>query len=229
MIMVGKHTSEKLEKLNIRTIKDLANADRNALRYQFGIIADTLVNAAQGIETEEVKKYYDVRIPKSVSKGTTTPRNIESADEAKIVIYALAEMVALQLRGYGLVANGVYLAIKNPALNWTSKQVSLSPASANSGDIAKATFDLLCKIHNFSEPLRAITVGAIRLSDRTEVQLSLFDDNDGRKEKLDDTIDEIRKKYGYKAVQRGLLLQNDLTGNLHEEDDFKPFHQSKST
>lgn len=229
MIMVGKHTSEKLKKLNIRTIKDLANADRNALRYQFGIIADTLVNAAQGIETEEVKKYYDVRIPKSVSKGTTTPRNIESADEAKIVIYALAEMVALQLRGYGLVANGVYLAIKNPALNWTSKQVPLSPASANSGDIAKATFDLLCKIHNFSEPLRAITVGAIRLSDRTEVQLSLFDDNDGRKEKLDDTIDEIRKKYGYKAVQRGLLLQNDLTGNLHEEDDFKPFHQSKST
>lgn len=229
MIMVGKHTSEKLEKLNIRTIKDLANADRNALRYQFGIIADTLVNAAQGIETEEVKKYYDVRIPKSVSKGTTTPRNIENADEAKIVIYALAEMVALQLRGYGLVANGVYLAIKNPALNWTSKQMPLSPASANSGDIAKATFDLLCKIHNFSEPLRAITVGAIRLSDRTEVQLSLFDDNDGRKEKLDDTIDEIRKKYGYKAVQRGLLLQNDLTGNLHEEDDFKPFHQSKST
>ena len=229
MIMVGKHTSEKLEKLNIRTIKDLANADRNALRYQFGIIADALVNAAQGIETEEVKKYYDVRIPKSVSKGTTTPRNIESADEAKIVIYALAEMVALQLRGYGLVANGVYLAIKNPALNWTSKQVPLSPASANSGDIAKATFDLLCKIHNFSEPLRAITVGAIRLSDRTEVQLSLFDDNDGRKEKLDGTIDEIRKKYGYKAVQRGLLLQDDLTGNLHEEDDFKPFHQSKST
>ena len=229
MIMVGKHTSEKLKKLNIHTIKDLANADRNALRYQFGIIADTLVNAAQGIETEEVKKYYDVRIPKSVSKGTTTPRNIESADEAKIVIYALAEMVALQLRGYGLVANGVYLAIKSPALNWTSKQVPLSPASANSGDIAKATFDLLCKIHNFSEPLRAITVGAIRLSDRTEVQLSLFDDNDGRKEKLDDTIDEIRKKYGYKAVQRGLLLQNDLTGNLHEEDDFKPFHQSKST
>lgn len=229
MIMVGKHTSEKLEKLNIRTIKDLANADRNALRYQFGIIADTLVNAAQGIETEEVKKYYDVRIPKSVSKGTTTPRNIESADEAKIVIYALAEMVALQLRSYGLVANGVYLAIKSPALNWTSKQVPLSPASANSGDIAKATFDLLCKIHNFSEPLRAITVGAIRLSDRTEVQLSLFDNNDGRKEKLDDTIDEIRKKYGYKAVQRGLLLQNDLTGNLHEEDDFKPFHQSKST
>lgn len=229
MIMIGRHTAEKLEKLNIRTIRDLANADRTALRYQFGVIGDALVNAAQGVETEEVKRYYDVRIPKSISKGTTTPRNIQTADEAKIVIYALSEMVAVQLRGYGLVANGVYLSIKNPALNWTSKQIPLSPASANSGDIAKAAFNLLCKIHNFSEPLRAITVGAIRLSDKNEVQISLFDEPDGKKEKLEGTIDEIRKKYGYKSVQRGLLLQNDLTGNLHEEDDFRPFHQSKST
>ena len=88
---------------------------------------------------------------------------------------------------------------------------------------------MLCKIHNFSEPLRAITVGAIRLSDKNEVQISLFDEPDGKKEKLEGTIDEIRKKYGYKSVQRGLLLKNDLTGNLHEEDDFRPFHQSKST
>lgn len=229
MIMIGRHTAEKLEKLNIRTIRDLANADRTALCYQFGVIGDALVNAAQGVETEEVKRYYDVRIPKSISKGTTTPRNIQTADEAKIVIYALSEMVAVQLRGYGLVANGVYLSIKNPALNWTSKQIPLSPASANSGDIAKAAFNLLCKIHNFSEPLRAITVGAIRLSDKNEVQISLFDEPDGKKEKLEGTIDEIRKKYGYKSVQRGLLLKNDLTGNLHEEDDFRPFHQSKST
>lgn len=69
MIMVGKHTSEKLEKLNIRTIKDLANADRNALRYQFGIIADTLVNAAQGIETEEVKNTMTCASPRACQKA----------------------------------------------------------------------------------------------------------------------------------------------------------------
>ena len=37
-------------------------------------------------------------------------------------------------------------------------------------------------------------------------------------------IDEIRKKYGYKSVQRAVLLNNDvLNTDLHEEDDFTPF------
>lgn len=71
-----------------------------------------MINAAQGVETEEVKHYYDIRIPKSVSNGTTTPRDIKTLDEAKIVIYALADMVALRLRSYNLVANGIGLSIK---------------------------------------------------------------------------------------------------------------------
>ncbi len=229
MIMIGRQTSEKLTKLNIRTIRQLANADRDALRHIFGIVADNMVNAAQGIETEEVKHYYDVRIPKSVSNGTTTPRDIKNLQEAKIVIYALSDMVALRLRSYNLVANGVGLSIKNPALQWTTKQIQISPATANSGAIAKAAIGLLEKIHNFGEPLRAITVAAIRLDNKDGIQMSLFDEQSDKADKLEKTIDEIRAKYGYHSVQRGLLLENDLTGNLHEDDDFRPFHQSKTT
>ena len=228
MIMIGRHTSEKLQKLNIRTIRELANADRETLRYQFGVIADNMINAAKGVETEEVKRYYESDKPKSVSNGTTTARDIKTAEEAKIVIYALSETVAVRLRGYGMVANGISLSIRNTALNWTSKQVGTC-ATSNSGDIAKKAFELLCKMHDFSQPLRSISVGAIRLCDKNEAQLSIFDEQNDRKDKLDDTIDDIRKKYGYNSVRRGLLLNNDLTGNLHEDDDFRPFHQSKTT
>lgn len=229
MIMIGKQTSEKLTKLNVRTIRQLANADRDALRHIFGVVADNMINAAQGVETEEVKHYYDIRIPKSVSNGTTTPRDIKTLDEAKIVIYALADMVALRLRSYNLVANGIGLSIKNPALQWTSKQIPLSPASANSGAIAKSAIILIEKIHNFNDPLRAITVSAIRLENKDGVQISLFDEPNDKADKLEKTIDDIRAKYGYRSVQRGILLENDLTGNLHEDDDFRPFHQSKTT
>lgn len=229
MIMIGRQTSEKLTKLNIRTIRQLANADRDVLRHIFGIIADSMINAAQGVETDEVKHYYDVRIPKSVSNGTTTPRDIKNLDEAKIVIYALADMVALRLRSYNLAANGISLSIKNPALQWNSKQIPISPATQNSGAIAKEAIELLKKMHNFGEPLRAITVAAIRLENKDGLQLSLFDEQNDKADKLEKTIDDIRAKYGYRSVQRGILLDNDLTGNLHEEDDFRPFHQSKTT
>ena len=229
LIMIGRHTSEKLDKMNIRTIRQLANADRETLRYKFGVIADNMVNAAAGIETDEVKRYYDVRIPKSVSNGTTTPRDIQNLDEAKIVIYALSEMVASRLRQYNLVASGVGLSIKNPQLQWTSKQIPLNPASSASSAIAQKAIDLLKQMHVFGTPLRAITVSAIRLSDKSQVQLSLFDESESKNDKLEESLDKIRGKYGYKAVQRGLLVGNDLTGNLHDEDDFRPFHQSKTT
>ncbi len=229
LIMIGRHTSEKLDKMNIRTIRQLANADRETLRYRFGVIADNMINAASGIETEEVKRYYDVRIPKSVSNGTTTPRDIKNLDEAKIVIYALSEMVATRLRGYNLVANGIGLSIKNPDLKWVNKQIPVSPATASSSSIAQSAIELLKQMHKFGTPLRAITVAAIRLEDKNCVQASLFDESENKNDKLEKSIDAIRNKYGYNAVQRGLMLDNDLTGNLHTDDDFRPFHQSKTT
>lgn len=229
LIMIGKRTSEKLEALNIHTISQLANADRELLRFHFGVIADNMVNAACGIESEEVKKYYERRIPKSVSNGTTTPRDIKDENEAKIVVYALSEMVATRLRKYNLVANGISLAIKDPNLKWISKQTPLQVASSNASDIAEAAMSLLLKMHSFDVPLRAITVGAIRLDDRTEMQMSLFDDASDKREKLEESIDKIRGKYGYHIVKRGLLLDDSLTQNLHDDDDFRPFHQSKES
>lgn len=229
MIMIGRRTSQKLETLNIHTIAQLAKADRTLLRNHFGIIADNMIDAALGIEREEVKRYDEIRIPKSVSNGTTTPRDIKTEEEAKIVVYALAEMVATRLRKYNLVANGIYLSIKDPELKWVSKQAPIETATSNASDIALAAMRLLIKMHSFDDPLRAITVGAIRLSNKTEVQISLFDGSNERTDKLEHSIDKIREKYGYNSVKRGLLLDDSLTKNLHDDDDFRPFHQSKTT
>lgn len=229
MIMIGKHTAEKLQKLNILTIRDLANADLQTMRYTFGVIADTLVNSARGVETEEVKHYCDVQIPKSISNGTTTPRDIKTLDEAKVVIYALADMVATRLRSYNLVANSVSLSVKTPALKWTTKQTMLAGATDSSGIIAQEAIKLLIDNYNVGGALRAITIGTSKLQDKNTVQLSLFDESDTKCDPLEKSIDEIRSKYGYNSLKRGILLENDLTGNLHEDDDFRPFHQSKKS
>ncbi len=229
LIMIGGRTAKKLESLNIRTIRQLASADRQLLKYHFGIIADNMVNAAAGIETDTVKKYYETRIPKSVSNGTTTPRDIKDEDEAKIVVYALSELVATRLRQFDLMAQGISLSIKDPELRWVSRQTTLDFATSNATDIAEKAMSLLKKIHRFDQPLRAITVGAIRLCQKAEIQLSLFDSPDDKETKLEESIDRIREKYGYNAVKRGLLLDDTLTGSLHEDDDFRPFHQSKTT
>ena len=230
MIMIGRKTSKKLENLNIRTIRDLANADKELLRTHFGIVGVNLIKEARGEGDDVVAKYFEHTIPKSVSNGTTTPRDIKTFEEAKVVVYALAELVAVRLRSYNLLANGVGVYLKNNQFDGVSKQIALNKPTSNASTLAEVALDTIKKIYNFNLPLRAITVAAIRLSNETDLQISLFDDNsDEREEQLEKSVDKIRDKYGYKSIKRGVVLKNDLTGNLHEEDDFRPFHQSKST
>ena len=230
MIMIGRKTSQKLEKLNIRTISELANADTELLRTHFGIVGVNLVKEARGEGDDVVAKYFERTIPKSVSNGTTTPRDITTLEEAKVVVYALSELIAVRLRSYNLLANGVGLYLKNNQFDGVSKQVALEKPTSNASAIAKAALDTLKNIYNFNLPLRAITVAAIRLTGEADLQISLFDTSDNEKEeKLEKSVDKIRDKYGYQTIKRGVVMQNDLTGNLHEEDDFRPFHQSKTT
>lgn len=223
LIMIGGKTLEKLKSLNIKTIRQLASADRELLRSKFGVIGDNMINAASGIEDEEVKRFDAVRIPKSVSNGTTTPRDISTFDEAKSVVYALCELIAMRLRKYNLAAEGIFLSVKYTNLKWVSRQRTLSRLTSNASDFAEASLALLKETHNFKAPLRAITVGAIRLNDKSQAQISLFDDEGEKEEKLEECVDKIRGKYGYHALKRGVILNTDLADNLHDDDGFVPF------
>lgn len=223
LIMIGGSTSKKLELLGIRTIRALAAADRTMLKEHFGVIADKLSDAARGIENDEVRLYYDKRVPKSVSHGTTTPRDMTTEEDVRIVVYALAELVAMRLRRYGLSAEGVGLSLREAAtLKHKSAQCTLYSPTSDAATIAEKALALLPKLHSFPQPLRAVSVAATRLSDDSVTQLSLFDSSEEEKN-LEKSIDNIRGKYGYKAVKRGLMLKNDLANGLHEEDDFLPF------
>ena len=223
LIMVGRKTAEKLKKLNVHTIRQLANASRQMLRAHFGVVGDHLVDYASGVERDEVKLYYDTHVPKSISNGTTTPRDIVNMTDAKTVIYALTELVASRLRKFGLVANGVSLSIKYAeTLEGISKHTTLEFPTSNALDFAKKAVEMLKEMHAFPTPLRAITVGAIRLENASVKQLCLLEEGE-REDKLETSIDQIRNKYGYNSITRGVVLGNKLTGNLHEEDGFEPF------
>ncbi len=224
MIYVGRSSVNRLKKLNINTLGDLANADRHLLRQHFGVVGDKLIDSASGNEKEPVKFYYDVHVPKSVGHGTTTTKDVTSFKEAEIVVFALSEMVATRLRKYNLVANCVAVGLRNTSLEWFSRQTNLPAPVNNASDIAKTALNLINENYNFSLPLRSISVYTSNLESATGVfQMSLFND-DEKEKRLEKSIDEIRKKYGYKAVQRAVLLNNDvLNADLHEEDDFTPF------
>lgn len=226
MLGVGRKTSKKLELFGVRTIGELACADEHALSIVFGKLARDMISHANGTDREEVLSCVDNSpLPKSVGNGTTTARDITDLDTAKTVIYALSENVATRLRKYGLQASGVSLAIRYATLNGISRQMALPRPTSNAIDLAEGAIKLLLANHSFPNPLRAITVTAFRLDECGVGQIGLFDDEQDKQARLERAVDNLRTRYGYSTMTRGVVFKNDILdhSNLHEDDDFKPF------
>ena len=225
MLMIGKHTSQKLQAIGIRTIGDLANTNQKILVDKFGINGQKMHDNANGINDEQVRLYYDRHIPKSIGNSTTLPKDVSTRAESEAVIMALSEMVAVRLRKHGFVAGGLHLGIKYNDLSYIGKQIKM-PQKINS---ATALCDFAMQIYDSYKlilPVRALSVTTFDLSSGDEnVQLSMLENNDKNEklERLDKSLDSIRKKYGYDALKSAALLEYPFITDGLVDSDFVPF------
>lgn len=227
MIFVGRSTKEKLASFGIKTIGDIANASVELLQKKFGKQGIKLHEYANGIETEEVKQYFLTHIPKSVGNGTTTPQDITNLEDAISVIFALSEMIGFRLRQYNMAAEGVAISIRNIQFDNRSRQCRISPTSSAYA-IATNAINLLKEICSFKIPLRTVTISAFNLCEcGSFVQSNMFDEDPDKDKRLDERVDNLRKKYGYGVLRRGVTIGTIFTCDDREaEDDFLPFNKN---
>ena len=224
LLMIGRKTEAKLKGLGINTIGDLANTNVDVLISKFGINGQKIYDNANGNNCEEVRLYYDKHIPKSIGNSTTMPKDVVLRDEAKAVIMALSEMVAIRLRKYEFIAGGVHLGMRFNDLSYVGKQSKL-PYKINS---ASSICDFAMEIYDSFQhtlPLRLLSVTTFDLSKGEEMQqLSLFDDERVEKlRRIDASLDKIREKYGYNALKSASLLEYPFVTDGLEDSDFLPF------
>ena len=98
LLYVGRRTEKKLEKYGIRTIGDLAEADPFWLRSWLGKIGLMLSVFARGEDRTPVNDFGVEAPVRSVGNSTTTPRDLVSDEDVRLVLYLLAESVSERLR-----------------------------------------------------------------------------------------------------------------------------------
>ena len=223
MLMVGKKTASKLQKMNIHTIGELARADKTLMKEVFGIVGLDLVKYANGEDDSEVGFSYDNAPPLSVGHGTTMERDVTDYDSLSPVVYALSDMVATRLRKHKLHAGGIHVTIKDNNFEHCSKQIILETATDSGTMIARNAMNVIHSLYDFAtrKPVRAVTVSAIRLSSESDgYQLSIFGEENEKHSHLESALDKIREKYGYSSINRGTTLSNVfLCDNLTFDDD----------
>ncbi|MDD4290863.1 MAG: DNA polymerase IV [Clostridia bacterium] len=211
MLMVGSKTGAALKKLNICTIGDLAYAPTEVLTKHFGINGKKMQDFARGLDDSPVSPVNTHDEIKSVGHGFTSSVDIESYEQAHSLLLRLCEMVCSRMRSYNLAGKTLTLHIRYNDLTGESHQTSL-PQTNLSEVMYKETLVLL---HRYWNPLnckavRTFTVSLSSLSSATTLQNSIFFPNLVKAEKIEQTVDAIRNKYGYDAIIKAQNLYKSL-------------------
>lgn len=208
LLYVGRSTQAKLTKLGIITIGDLARSNITLLKSQLGKMGEVLWAFANGYDDAPVKGE-DIHAPiKSIGNSTTTPRDLTCEQDVKIILYVLAESVAARLRENGFKCRVVEISVRDNDLYSFTRQKKIDHATNITEEIAKEAYRLFQMHYDWRKPIRSVGVrGADLVNDNYWEQIDLFSSVEKREKmmKVDDAVDEIRKRFGFYSVQRGLM------------------------
>lgn len=208
LLFVGKSTAEKLKKINIITIGDLANADVNYLEKRFGKWGVSLHDYANGKDNSPVNYDDEDDEIKSVGNSITSYRDLKTDEDVKILFTVLAESVSSRLISYGLgKATTLSIYVRDEFLNSSSRQGKLKTPSVLPEDFMSFAFELFKKNYDFSCGIRTIGITVSNFIVDGE-QISFDDEIYDKKLKLNTAISGIKDKYGNKTVVKGIVLKD---------------------
>ncbi len=208
LLYIGRSTYEKLKRINVNTIGDLANTDKEFLEKKFGKWGGILHDYALGLDSSPVLKYNESDDVKSVGNSLTSYRDLQSYDDVKIVFSVLSESVSERLVSSRLKkATTLSIYIRDNTLTSITRQTKLPSPSKLAEDFSKTAFELF--YNEFKEPFSIRTLG-ISVSGFLfeEEQISFDDSQNSKKDRLNDAIIDIKKKYGKKMVCKGIVLKD---------------------
>lgn len=206
LFFVGKAAERRLQEMGIRTIRDLANADRAFLNANLKKQGDILWRYANGMDDSPVEP---VRADnKGYGNSTTLSFDVTDAKTAKGILLELTEKVCARLRQDDMKVESVSVQFRFSDLTRASHQCALTCAT----NITQEIYAKVCRL--FDEkwdgtPIRLLGVSTAKASrEESGRQMNLFDTTDYEKlEKLDKAMDTIRQKYGTKAIQRASFIR----------------------
>lgn len=209
LFFVGRATTKKLSRYGVCTIGDLAALSPEFLQKLFGKNGLVLWTYANGLDTSPVMNHDFVMPIKSIGHGITCTSDLKSEEDVWHVFLELSQDIGHKLRTHGVKANGVQIFVKDNDLSAKQYQGKLSYATSSPTEIAMRARKLFDDNYSWELPVRALTVRAIDLREENEAeQLDMLNDISKleRSEKLFDCVEDIRRRFGKRAVYSASLM-----------------------
>lgn len=219
LFFVGSKTEQKLQLLGIKTIGDLARADVKLLKQHLKKQGEVIYQYANGIDFKKVEE--EAAPNKGYGNSMTIPYDVNSYEQAHLVLLSLCETVGARLRADQVEAGCISVSLVDCDFITSSMQMTLSQGTQKTKDIYTYACQIFKKLWDHKTPIRQLGVHTTKLLDSHHHQMSFFETpKDTRHHQLDEAIDAIRSKYGENAIKRAAFLGSKLdhmAGGLSKE------------
>jgi DNA polymerase-4 len=207
---IGSRTADKLLRLNIRTIGELAVADERVLTERFGVYGAWMKQAANGLDDSPVEPLQEAS--KSIGHTTTLPADLTGREQYRRVLLNLADQTTRRLRNQRLVSSTVQVTIRDPDMRTITRASGLGIPTDTMEDVYQVACRLMETHWKEGAPIRllGITLQNLASKEDTPLQMDLFSyEEKPRRDRLVSAMDSLRNKYGEDAVLTAGMLGDD--------------------
>ncbi|MBB5173023.1 DNA polymerase IV [Texcoconibacillus texcoconensis] len=216
---VGEKTAEKLKRQGITTIGELAKSDPIQLKSSFGVAGVRMHERAYGEDHRQVDPDAISEF-KSIGNSTTLPRDTKNEAVVRKVLMNLSDSVSRRMRRKEVYGGNIQLTIRYKDRKTITRSRKLDHPISSSQDIYEEVWALFQQYWD-EKPIRLLGVTAQDIVEKGHAhqQLDLFQYADTlKREKLSNTVDHIRNKFGEGALLKGAQMSEDSSDLLRDEE-----------
>jgi DNA polymerase-4 len=228
---VGPVLAQKLERLGLRTLGELASYDAHQLARELGDRAAELQALAAGRDQRPV---VSARVAKSIGEENTFAADVSERELVSAALTSHADEVARRLRRAGYVGHTITLKIKlgqarsrraarvpgedgdEPVYPVLTRAKTLQVPTDDAGVIRKVALELW-DAAKIAEPVRLLGVSVSQLSAAQASQLDLFAETARPKRQLGAALDAIRERFGGDAIGPAVGRFEKLTPSMRKK------------
>jgi DNA polymerase IV len=194
---VGPKTLEKLHRIGVDTVGDLADLKEPAVVASLGVANGThLRQLAMGLDDRDVVPHQRA---KSIGHEETFAHDHHSLESLQRQLVRLGDSVAQRLRTAGMAGRTITIKVRFHDFRTITRSVTLASAVDTGPDVVRAATELLQKVDP-TPGVRLLGVHVSQLADGSARQLSLDDVEAPSWDDATGAIDAIRARYGHDAI-----------------------------
>ena len=212
---IGRGIAARLERMGIFDLKGVAEFPESMLYKEFGVNAEFLIDHANGREPCTIKDIHEYKSKSASISNSQILFEDYGYNDALTVMKEMVDLQVLELVDRHLVTDSISLHIgySKDVIKSSGGTRKLDGFTNSYKKIISHFEALYNETVNKAFPIRKISIGLCNLQDDYMASITLFTDVEAeeRERKLQETVVDIKKRYGKNSILKGISYTEKAT------------------